>query len=121
MDEDDVSPLSVGHPVTTDPEALVKDIKADLSLGGNSITVVFSTYQSLQTVIEAQNLGAPEFNLVIADEAHRTATDKSKKSKASGTTKTDFSLIHQGLLKTQKTLFMTATPKVYMERVTSMS
>ena len=115
VDEDDVSPLSVGHPVTTDPEALVKDIKADLSLCGNSITVVFSTYQSLQTVIEAQNLGAPEFNLVIADEAHRTATDKSKKSKTSSTAKTDCSLIHQGLLKAQKTLFMTATPKVYME------
>ena len=32
VDEDDVSPLSVGHPVTTDPETLAKDIKADLSL-----------------------------------------------------------------------------------------
>ena len=70
----------------------------------------------MQTVIEAQNFGAPAFNFVIADEAHRTATDKSKRSGASSTAKTDFSLIHQGLLKAQKTLFMTATPKVYMER-----
>ena len=36
------------------------------------MTVVFSTYQSIDAVAQAQKLGAPGFDLVICDEAHRT-------------------------------------------------
>ena len=35
-------------------------------------TIVFSTYQSLREIKNAQHLGAPNFDLVICDEAHRT-------------------------------------------------
>jgi hypothetical protein len=37
------------------------------------MTAVFSTYQSIQAINEAQaNFGLPEFDLIICDEAHRT-------------------------------------------------
>ena len=36
------------------------------------MTVVFSTYQSLTTVADAQALGLRAFDLVVCDEAHRT-------------------------------------------------
>ena len=36
------------------------------------LTVVFSTYQSIRAVAEAQELGLADFDLVICDEAHRT-------------------------------------------------
>ena len=38
----------------------------------NAMTVVFSTYQSIDVVAKAQNAGPDEFDLVICDEAHRT-------------------------------------------------
>ena len=36
------------------------------------MTVVFSTYQSIEAVSAAQKAGFPEFDLIICDEAHRT-------------------------------------------------
>ena len=36
------------------------------------MTVVFSTYQSIDAVSKAQKAGLPEFDLIICDEAHRT-------------------------------------------------
>lgn len=36
------------------------------------LTVVFSTYQSLPTVADAQALGVDAFDLVVCDESHRT-------------------------------------------------
>jgi hypothetical protein len=39
---------------------------------GAQTTVVFSTYQSIDAVSQAQKAGLPEFDLIICDEAHRT-------------------------------------------------
>ena len=36
------------------------------------MTVVFSTYQSIDVIAQAQSQGLGEFDLVICDEAHRT-------------------------------------------------
>ncbi len=83
---------------------------ADLLSGENRKTrVIFCTYQSLRQITEAQfNLGAPAFDLTIADEAHRTTgVEKS----ASG-----FQAVHKDhQLKTTKRLYMTATPRIYTE------
>ncbi len=60
----------LGAPATTDGAALHRLIgDDDLDIG---MTVVFSTYQSIQAVSDAQRLGLPSFDLVICDEAHRT-------------------------------------------------
>lgn len=37
-----------------------------------NMTVVFSTYQSIDVISKAQKQGYPEFDLIVADEAHRT-------------------------------------------------
>ena len=92
--------------VTTDSQKIAQFLKED-----NGLTkVLFCTYQSLWSVINAQlEFGAPEFDLVLCDEAHRTTgVDKSTvKGKSSG-----FQAVHNDLL-TTKRLYMTATEKIY--------
>ncbi|MBL3566680.1 DEAD/DEAH box helicase family protein, partial [Rhodovulum sulfidophilum] len=56
-------------PATTDPQAIALKAGADEP---EKMTVVFSTYQSIQTLTRAHELGLPEFDLIICDEAHRT-------------------------------------------------
>ena len=55
-------------PPTTEPDKIAER----LSKKSSGRTVVFSTYQSLDQIKEAQKLGAKSFDLVICDEAHRT-------------------------------------------------
>ena len=38
------------------------------------MTVVFSTYQSIDVISKAQDLGLADFDLVICDDAERPAT-----------------------------------------------
>ena len=57
-------PGELGVSVTIDPH----EIKSFMDGGGQR--VVFSTYQSSERIVESQKLGAPEFDLIIADEAH---------------------------------------------------
>ncbi|WP_168193103.1 restriction endonuclease [Rhodophyticola sp. CCM32] len=60
----------LAFPATTDPAKIAEQVgEADK----DKMTVVFSTYQSIQTISEAQQVhGLPEFDLIICDEAHRT-------------------------------------------------
>ncbi len=79
------------------------------------MVVVFSTYQSLPVIAEAQKFGRlPEFDLTICDEAHRTtgvAVSKQDKYELS-----NFMLIHDGKqVLSKKRLYMTATPRIYSE------
>jgi predicted helicase len=60
--------------------------------------VVYSTYQSLQAVVDA----GVEFDLAICDEAHKTATARHN----------EFALVHEDELRVEKRLYMTATPRV---------
>ena len=68
--------------------------------------VVFSTYQSLERVSEAQKVFGDDFDLIICDEAHRT-TGYGEKS-------TEFTAVHdQNFIRGKKRLYMTATPRLY--------
>ena len=76
--------------------------------------VVFSTYQSIDVIASAQrelisqNLNA-EFDLVICDEAHRTTGVSLSKEDESSFTK-----VHDnGIIRSKKRLYMTATPRLY--------
>jgi predicted helicase len=67
--------------------------------------VIFSTYQSSPLIEQAQkNNGASHFDLVIADEAHRCA---GKSDTVFGT------VLDDGLIRSKRRLFATATPRVY--------
>lgn len=67
---EDFNVHDVPIPVTTDPQVLLHEMQHRRRAQG--LTVVFSTYQSLPAVADAQGLGVDPFDLVICDEAHRT-------------------------------------------------
>ncbi len=107
-EEEDIRIEDLAYPATTDSKKLIEAIQA---ASRDRRTVIFSTYQSIQAVIDAQRLGAwPAFDLVICDEAHRTTgltlpTDKDD---------SDFVKVHQNhLIRARKRLYMTATPRIY--------
>ncbi|MFZ8834004.1 MAG: type ISP restriction/modification enzyme, partial [Candidatus Caldipriscus sp.] len=65
-------------------------------------------YQSLDVIKEAQKMGLPEFDLIICDEAHKTAGIIENEEESS------FKLVHSNKhIKGKKRLYMTATPKIY--------
>ena len=72
---------------------------------------MFSTYQSIDVIRQAQDLGLPEFDLVICDEAHRTTGISQP-----GSDDSMFTRVHDnGFLQAKKRLYMTATPRIYVE------
>jgi superfamily II DNA or RNA helicase len=71
--------------------------------------VIFSTYQSSPLIAQAQKDAAlPHFDLAIADEAHRCA---GKADSVFGT------ILDAELIKSDRRLFATATPRIYTEGV----
>lgn len=108
----DIAATDLGYPATTDYRKLLerqKDI--DSKDNPSKFLVVFSTYQSIDVIIEAQKNGFYEFDLVICDEAHRTtgATEQGK-------VESPFVKVHSdNNIKTAKRLYQTATPRVYGE------
>ena len=101
-------------PATTDARKLSKEIaKADKS----QMTVVFSTYQSIDVISQSQDkydLG--DFDLIICDEAHRTTGATFEGEEAA-----NFVKIHKNRNESEKgvngrkRLYMTATPRIYGE------
>lgn len=111
----DLAAVDLPSPATTDPVQIAANYTR---FKDTHLTVIFSTYQSLDKVQKAQRTGAlPEFDLTICDEAHRTAgvswLDQTGKKQ-----EIDFRLVHnQSKLKSKRRLYMTATPKVYGDAV----
>ena len=97
------------YPATTNANSLIKAINAqsrDLAM-----TVIFSTYHSIDVIHQAQQQGLGEFDLIICDEAHRTtgASFDDKEESA-------FVRVHNNdYIKAQKRLYMTATPRIYTD------
>ena len=67
--DEDASLLELDYPVTTDPHRIQEGLQ---QARPEALTAVFCTYQSLPLVAAAQAIGAPSFDLVVCDEAHRT-------------------------------------------------
>ncbi|MFI9556119.1 DEAD/DEAH box helicase [Nonomuraea endophytica] len=106
-DNEDISPYDLVFPATTDTAKLYTQITGGGPKG--KITVIFSTYQSLPVVAEAQRRGLPEFDLVICDEAHRTTGVT-----LAGQSESNFVMVHdQQCVKATRRLYMTATPRLY--------
>lgn len=107
-DDEDVTLVELELPVTTDPAKISDALEtADPKI----MTVVFCTYHSLPLVEQAQDSGAPEFDLVLCDEAHRTTGIERPDDKAS-----PFVLVHdEERIRANKRLYMTATPRLYTD------
>ena len=101
---------------TTDAQTIATQVK---NADPNQMVVVFCTYHSVEVLTDAQKLGLPEFDLIICDEAHRTAglvgkDAKNKQDKKDAETDSMFRRIHEDKhVKGKKRLYMTATPKIY--------
>lgn len=113
---DDIGDIDVhdlAHPATTDPAKLANKAKAPAP---DEMTVVFSTYQSIQVISNAQKQhGFPEFDLIICDEAHRTTG-----ATLEGEDESNFVRIHnQDFIVGKKRLYMTATPRIFGDAVRS--
>lgn len=84
-------------------------------LSGVGMTVVFSTYQSIEVIAKAQqqlikqNSKFAQFDLIICDEAHRTTGVS-----IAGEDESAFTKVHNNdFIKAKKRLYMTATPRLY--------
>ena len=105
-DADAAAAYDLVIPPTTSAERLATAASAP----ADGQTVIFSTYQSLPVIQEAQELGMPEFALAVCDEAHRT-TGVTR----AGENPSHFVLIHDATaIRARKRLYMTATPRIYL-------
>lgn len=107
---DDVADIPIHdleYPATTKADTLAS--KARMA-HNNTMTVIFSTYHSIEIISHAQKQhGLWDFDFIICDEAHRTtgATFLDKKESF-------FVKIHDNNFITgSKRLYMTATPRIY--------
>jgi predicted helicase len=99
----------LNFPATTDPKKLLLAMTAKHD--ATHMTVVFSTYHSIEVIHEAQKQGLPAFDLIICDEAHRTTGATFEDDDESA-----FVRIHdQNYVRGDRRLYMTATPRIYGE------
>ena len=107
---EDVPIQELEIPVTTDPQKISEALE---ETDEDAMTVVFCTYHSLPIVETAQDQGAPAFDLVLCDEAHRTTGIEQSDEE---TETSPFVLVHDGeRIRAKKRLYMTATPRLYTE------
>ena len=106
--DEDASLQELEIPVTTDPKAISQALR---EARPDAMTVVFCTYHSLGIVEHAQDDGAPAFDIILCDEAHRTTGVERLGDKTS-----PFVLVHDAQrIRAAKRLYMTATPRLYTE------
>lgn len=100
------------YPATTDAEKLAGNVEKHHD--SDHMTVVFSTYHSINTVSDAQNNERmAEFDLIICDEAHRTTGSTHDSEDDS-----NFVKIHDAsFILGKKRLYMTATPRIFSDEV----
>ncbi len=111
---DDDAPQLLTHelqyPATTNPKRLAEEMTARHD--ALHMSVVFSTYHSINVISEAQNqYNMAEFDLVICDEAHRTTG-----ATFGDDDESNFVRVHDDeFIHAQKRIYMTATPRIYGE------
>ena len=99
----DIPILEMEIGVTTDEGRIAESLGKRRNSG--VMTVVFSTYQSMDAVVNAQKKAGSTFDLVICDEAHRTTG-------VEGDDRSAFMMVHDDI-RARKRVYMTATPRVY--------
>lgn len=110
-DRIEVNLNDLAFPATTDPYKLSQQIKYS---DKTKMTVVFSTYHSIDVISKSQwDYELDEFDLIICDEAHRTTG-----ATLAGDDESNFVKIHSNEnVKGKKRLYMTATPRIFGETV----
>lgn len=116
-DSDNFSVVDLALPASTDVKDIISQFQSIKKNGHKGMTVVFSTYQSIDVISKAQkaleksDVGIEQFDLIICDEAHRTTGVT-----ISGEDESAFTKVHDNkFLKAKKRLYMTATPRLYSD------
>ncbi len=108
--DDDVRTLihELKYPATTDAASLARAMARVHDAG--HLSVVFSTYHSIEVLGEAQaRHGLPAFDLIVCDEAHRTTGAIFEDEDESA-----FVRVHDAdFIRARRRLYMTATPRIY--------
>lgn len=105
--DEDISVTDLALPATTNVDVLRGRLD-EAAADAEAMTVVFATYQSIDVVTQAQQGRAP-FDLIVADEAHRTTG-----TTLAGDDESAFVRVHDNsYLPGVKRLYMTATPRIY--------
>lgn len=115
-DEGAVSVLDLALPASTDTDFIVRQLDSIRKKGNKGMTVVFSTYQSIEVISRAQSKMLSHtnneygiFDIIICDEAHRTTGVTLK-----GTDESAFIKVHDNnFIKAKHRIYMTATPRLY--------
>jgi len=114
-DLDTTSIVDLALPASTNVNEILNQFSSFKNNKNNGMTVVFSTYQSIEVISRAQdNLETVYgdesiFDLIICDEAHRTTGVSLANEDESAFTK-----VHNNeFIKAKKRLYMTATPRLY--------
>ena len=120
-DIDTSSVVDLAFPASTNVESILHQFKDLETKTNNGLTVVFSTYQSIERISQAQkalekaNPKYAQFDLIICDEAHRTTGVSLADEDESAFTK-----VHNNdFIKAKKRLYMTATPRLYNDETKS--
>ena len=106
----------LAYPASTKVEDIHRQFEMIQKLGSDTMTVVFSTYQSIEVVSKAQKklleAGFPEFDMIICDEAHRTTGVKLSENIDDSA----FVKVHDNnFINAKKRLYMTATPRLFSD------
>ena len=114
-DTESFSTMDLGLPASTNIASITKQVQYARSQKRKGMTVVFSTYQSIDVIAKAQkeleSKGFGEFDLIVCDEAHRTTGVK-----LDGDDESAFTRVHDNeFIKAKRRLYMTATPRLYNE------
>ncbi|MGE3635399.1 MAG: DEAD/DEAH box helicase [Sandaracinaceae bacterium] len=98
----------LAYPATTNAARLASEVAR--THVATAMTVVFSTYHSIDVVSAAQHEhGLAAFDLIVCDEAHRTTG-----AKFADVDESHFTKVHDAaFLSAAKRLYMTATPRVF--------
>lgn len=119
-DEITTNVVDLALPASTDVNNIVQQLDYLNRVDKKRMTVVFSTYQSIDVISIAQkellsrtNGTYGTFDLIICDEAHRTTGVTLKNSKESA-----FVRVHDNeYIRGKKRIYMTATPRLYTDDI----
>lgn len=116
-DAETYSVVDLAIPASTNIDNVLKQFEYFELTNKRGMTVVFSTYQSIDVIAATQkrleSIGSKyeKFDLIICDEAHRTTGVT-----LAGSDESSFVKVHDnGVINADKRIYMTATPRLYTE------
>ncbi|MFM2032760.1 MAG: hypothetical protein RLZZ297_1525, partial [Chloroflexota bacterium] len=121
-DADLTSVIDLAYPASTNVDSIVAQFERRARHNEPGMTVVFSTYQSIDVVAAAQKRlqqTLPQygrFDLIVCDEAHRTTGVALESVDKTGYDESHFIRVHDdSFIAGAKRVYMTATPRLFSD------